>query len=128
MRLDSMRCCDTLPLSFAPLAVFRFVDEASVPKECLFSRRKHKRQAATYTQDITVSKRHNSPPTQQIQTRDQVGGGSPSVKNALRVGHLIPINPEKYVRYLTKLGVFFVSRELQENPSTVKGLSNSGAR
>jgi hypothetical protein len=47
---------DALPLSFALLAVFRFVGESLFLEELLFSRRKNKHRTATYTQDISVSK------------------------------------------------------------------------
>jgi hypothetical protein len=94
MRFDSTLPVDALPLSLALLAVFRFVSKSLFLEELLFSRRKHKHHTATYTQDISVSKRHNPPPSSADSEKGN-GGQKTFGENWMRVGHPMPFNLEK---------------------------------
>jgi len=57
---------DAQPLSFALLAVLRFVDESLVPIELLFARREHELRTAIYTTDISVRKVVHKPSIKQF--------------------------------------------------------------
>jgi hypothetical protein len=100
VRFSSTLRFDALPLSLALLAVFRVVGESLLVKELLFTRRKHKLQTATHTQDISVSKRHNPLQARQIQRRAP-GGQQTVCENWMRVGESIPLKLGNYVRYRT---------------------------
>jgi hypothetical protein len=106
VRLDSTLPLPAIPLRLALLAVFRFVGESLLMKELLFPRRKHKHHTATYTQNISVSKRHSPLQAQQIQRRVN-GGQQPVCENSLRVGHPIPLNLENMLD-TEQLGVYLL--------------------
>src|SRR6266700_4177206 len=79
VRFDSKPTCRAFRLALALFAMFRFVVESLLMKEFLLSRRKHKHHTAIYAQDISVSKRNNSPPPSRFR-EGSTGDSSPSVK------------------------------------------------
>jgi hypothetical protein len=96
------------------LAVFRLVGESLLMKELLFTRRKHKLQTATHTQDISISKRHNPPPSS-ADSEKGTGGQQTVCENWMRVGEFIPLKLGNYVRYLT-IGHNLFCQQMQRDP------------
>jgi hypothetical protein len=115
---------DALPLSLALLAVFRFVSKSLFLEELLFSRREHKHQTATCTQDISVSKRHNPPPSS-ADSEKGTGGQKTLCENWMRVGHPMLFNLEK-IPVSNNWGVSFVANRCKKAPRQGGALVFSG--